>query len=64
VKDTIALVVQVNGKLRGHIEVPRAATQEQVLEAAMADENVQRFVAGAAVKKRIVVPGKLVNLVV
>jgi leucyl-tRNA synthetase len=64
IKDTVALVVQVNGKLRGHIEVPRAATQEQVLEAAMADVNVQKFVAGAAVKKKIVVPGKLVNLVV
>jgi leucyl-tRNA synthetase len=64
VKDRVALVVQVNGKLRGQIEVAREATQDQIVEAALADANVQKFIAGAVLKKKIVVPGKLVNLVV
>ncbi|HEX4895407.1 MAG TPA: class I tRNA ligase family protein, partial [Solimonas sp.] len=64
VKDQIALVVQVNGKLRGNIRVPAAASQEEILAAAVAEENVAKFVAGQAIKKKIVVPGKLVNLVV
>ena len=63
VKDHIALVVQVNGKLRGHIEVARTATQEQIIDTALADENVRRFIGEAVPKKKIVVPGKLVNLV-
>jgi leucyl-tRNA synthetase len=62
--DTASLVVQVNGKLRGQIEVPADATQDAIVAAALADENVRRFIDGAPLKKRIVVPGKLVNLVV
>ncbi|SER08136.1 leucyl-tRNA synthetase [Solimonas aquatica] len=58
------LVVQVNGKLRGNIAVPVSATQEQILEAALADANVVRFINGAPIRKKIVVPGKLVNLVI
>jgi leucyl-tRNA synthetase len=64
VSDTISLVVQVNGKLRGNIEVPRHANNEEIISAALAEANVQKFVAGQALKKKIVVPGKLVNLVV
>ena len=64
VSDTVTLVVQVNGKLRGRIEVAAGAGNEAVVDAALADENVQRFVAGQAIKKRIVVPGKLVNIVI
>ncbi|MGQ0529523.1 MAG: class I tRNA ligase family protein, partial [Panacagrimonas sp.] len=64
VKDQLTLVVQVNGKLRGQITVARDATQEQILATALADNNVQKFVNGADPKKKIVVPGKLVNLVV
>ena len=64
VKDQITLVVQVNGKLRGQITVSRESTQEQILAAALADDNVQKFVQGAEPRKKIVVPGKLVNLVV
>ncbi|MDH3440291.1 MAG: leucine--tRNA ligase, partial [Gammaproteobacteria bacterium] len=63
-QDTIEIVVQVNGKLRGRISVAADADKEQVAEAARADENVQRFVAGKDIKKTIVVPGKLVNIVV
>ncbi|MGQ0501267.1 MAG: leucine--tRNA ligase [Panacagrimonas sp.] len=64
VKDQIILVVQVNGKLRGKIEVPRETGSEQIIELALADENVRKFIADQVVKKKIVVPGKLVNLVV
>jgi leucyl-tRNA synthetase len=58
------LVVQVNGKLRARIAAPSDATREQLQQLALADEHVQRFVAGQAVRKVVVVPGKLVNVVV
>jgi leucyl-tRNA synthetase len=64
VSDTVKLAVQVNGKLRGQVEVAADATQEQIIAAALMDGNVQKYVDGAPLKKRIVVPGKLVNLVV
>jgi leucyl-tRNA synthetase len=63
-QDEIELVVQVNGKLRGAIRVPAAADQRAVEQAALADANVQKFVAGQAVKRVVVVPNKLVNVVV
>ena len=64
VKDSIDLVVQVNGKLRGRVAVPVAADRDAIQAVALADENVQRFVEGKTVVKIIVVPGKLVNVVV
>jgi leucyl-tRNA synthetase len=64
VRDAIELVVQVNGKLRGRVTVPADADRNEVEAAAMADDNVKRFVEGMAVAKVIVVPGKLVNIVV
>jgi leucyl-tRNA synthetase len=63
-QDEIELVVQVNGKLRGSIRVPKAADRAAIEELARANPNVQRFVAGQNVKKVVVVPGRLVNLVV
>jgi leucyl-tRNA synthetase len=63
-QDTVEIVVQVNGKLRGRVAVPTGAAQPQVLEAALADADVQRFVAGSAPRKVVYVPGKLLNLVV
>ncbi len=63
-QDTIEIVVQVNGKLRGRIAVDADADRETVAKRALDDENVQRFVDGQAVKKTIVVPRKLVNIVV
>jgi leucyl-tRNA synthetase len=63
-QDTIELVVQVNGKLRGRIAVGAEAPREDVERLALADENVQRFVGDKAVRKIIVVPGRLVNIVV
>ncbi|WP_085314382.1 leucine--tRNA ligase [Derxia lacustris] len=64
VQDEIALVVQVNGKLRGSVNVPAGADKAAIEAAALADENVQKFVEGKPIKKLIVVPGKLVNVVV
>jgi leucyl-tRNA synthetase len=61
---TIALVVQVNGKLRAHITVAAGANEDTVRAAALADANVQKFVGGATVRKVIIVPGKLVSIVV
>ncbi|HLD14407.1 MAG TPA: leucine--tRNA ligase, partial [Burkholderiales bacterium] len=63
-QDALEIVVQVNGKLRGRVSVPAVATEDRVREIALADEVVARYVAGKAVKKVIVVPGKLVNIVV
>lgn len=63
VQDSLTLVVQVNGKLRGQIEVPASASREEVEAAARANENVLRFTEGLSIRKIIVVPGKLVNIV-
>jgi leucyl-tRNA synthetase len=61
---TIELVVQVNGKLRARISIAADADDCATREAALADPNVQKFVGTAAVRKVVVVPGKLVNVVV
>ncbi len=63
VKDTIELVVQVNGKVRGKVSVPAGVDNAAIEQAALADTNVLRFVEGMEVKKVIVVPGRLVNVV-
>ncbi len=62
--DEVELVVQVNGKLRGRISVPVDAERDAVEQAALDDENVQRFVGGRGIAKVIVVPGRLINVVV
>jgi leucyl-tRNA synthetase len=64
VRESATLVVQVNGKLRGQIEVPVDASREAIERAALAHEAVVRQLAGAAPRKVIVVPGKIVNIVV
>ncbi len=58
----IELMVQINGKLRGSIKVPKAADKAAIEAAALGNENVKKFLEGAP-KKIIVVPGKLVNIV-
>jgi leucyl-tRNA synthetase len=60
----ITLVVQVNGKLRGEIVVPKDAAKEAIESAALANENVSKFTEGKSVKKIVIVPGKLVSVVV
>jgi leucyl-tRNA synthetase len=62
-QQNIQLVVQVNGKVRARIQVPAEAGKEAIEQTALADDNVQRFIDGAQVRKVIVVPGKLVNIV-
>jgi leucyl-tRNA synthetase len=63
-EDTIELPVQVNGKLRARITVPAAASQDEILQAALANERIAEMVQGKEIIKKIVVPGKLVNIVV
>ncbi|MTL34323.1 leucine--tRNA ligase [Turicibacter sanguinis] len=64
VSDTITIIAQVNGKLRGRIEVSATISKEEMQEVAMANENVQNFISGKEIVKVIAVPGKLVNIVV
>ena len=62
-QDTLQLVIQVNGKLRGHIDVAADTSREAIEAAARDNENVQRYTEGLTIRKVIVVPGKLVNIV-
>ncbi len=64
VKDEIELMVQVNGKLRGKIEVAAAADKDAILAEAKANAQVAKYVEGKDIVKEIVVPGRLVNIVV
>ena len=63
-RSELKMVVQVNGKLRGHITVPVDADKQAIETTALNEVNVQRFTTGKTVKKVIVVPKKLVNVVV
>ncbi|WP_027192336.1 leucine--tRNA ligase [Fundidesulfovibrio putealis] len=63
VTDTVTVVVQVCGKLRGKIEVAADADEESVKAAALAEENAVKHLSGKTVRKVIYVPGKLVNIV-
>ena len=63
-QDNIELMIQVNGKLRAKVSVPAEAEQSVIEAAAYADENVQRFTEGKDVRKVILVPGRLLNIVV
>ncbi len=62
--DMIAMPVQVNGKLRARVELPADADEDTVREAALADEKVKAFTDGKEIRKVIVVPGRLINIVV
>jgi len=64
VRELVTLAVQVNGKLRGTIEVGSGAEREEIERLALADANVVKFMDGMTVRKIIVVPGKIVNIVV
>ncbi len=63
VRDAVTLAVQVNGKLRGTIEVAVDAAREAIEAAAQAEPNVVKYLEGQTVRKVIVVPGKIVNIV-
>ena len=62
-QDNVTIALQVNGKLRGTMEVPAGADKAALEAAALADAAVQRHTAGLTIRKVIVVPGKLVNIV-
>jgi leucyl-tRNA synthetase len=64
VQDTITLIVQVNGKLRGKVSVAADAQREAIEAAVLNEENVCRHIGEQPVKKFVVVPGKLVNVVI
>ncbi|WP_313348521.1 leucine--tRNA ligase [Paracoccus sp. (in: a-proteobacteria)] len=64
VSDSVVLPIQINGKRRAEIEVPKDMPKEEIEAMVLADETVQRFMAGAAPRKLIVVPGRIVNVVV
>ena len=63
-EDLVTIVIQVNGKLRGQIEVPNPPVEEVVMSEVKRNQRVQQWVAGKEVVKTIYVPGKLVNVVV
>ena len=63
-RETVEVVVQVNGKLRGRVEVGVDAPEEEVLAAALAHADVRRFTDGKEIHKVIFVPGRLINIVV
>ena len=64
VQSKMNIAAQVNGKLRAVLELPADSSKEAIEAAALADETVRKFMVGLAVKKVIVVPGKLINIVV
>ena len=64
VKEEITIVGQVNGKVRTQLTLPASATKEQIESSVLADSIIQRFMEGKTLRKVIVVPGKLVNVVV
>jgi len=64
IKDELLIVVQVNGKLRARINIPANSTKEEIKRLACENENVKRHIKNKKIKKIIVIPGKLVNVVV
>jgi leucyl-tRNA synthetase len=64
VSDTMVIAIQVNGKVRGEVEMPSGATEEQVVAAAKANEKVASYLGEATIRKTIYVPKKLVSFVI
>nr|MDQ3283974.1 class I tRNA ligase family protein [Acidobacteriota bacterium] len=63
-EDTVVIAVQVNGKLRGQVEVAAQPDEQRVMAAVDANEKIQTWITGKQIVKKIYVPGKLVNVVV
>jgi leucyl-tRNA synthetase len=64
VQDTVTIVIQVNGKLRGDVQVPPDASEEAVISAARANDKAAGYLKDQTIRKTIYVPGKLVNFVI
>ncbi|HDS02208.1 MAG TPA: leucine--tRNA ligase [Firmicutes bacterium] len=62
--ETVTMAVQINGKVRGEIRVSAEAGKEEIEKAALTAENVTRYISGKTIVKKIIVPGRLVNIVV
>jgi leucyl-tRNA synthetase len=62
--DTVEFVVQINGKVRARIPMPRGLTQDEAQTTALEDENVRKYVNGGHVRKVVFVPDRLINLVI
>ncbi len=62
-QSTITIVAQVNGKLRAKLELPAESSKQELEAAALADESIKKHIAGLTIRKVIVVPGRLVNIV-
>jgi leucyl-tRNA synthetase len=62
IKTSLELAVQINGKVRGKIEVAADASDEQIIALALSQENVQKFLDGKTIKMQKVIPGKLVTI--
>jgi leucyl-tRNA synthetase len=63
-ENMVTIVVQVNGKLRGHVDVPNPPEEQQVLAAVDSNDKIRQWIEGKNIVKKIYVPGKLVNVVV
>ena len=63
VLNTVTIIVQVNGKMRGKIEMPSGTPEEEIKNAALEIENVKQMLEGKQIRKMIVVPNKIVNIV-
>jgi len=63
-QDTIELVLQINGKVRGSVKVPASADDEAIRSAALASDVFARHAEGRTARKMVIVPGRLVNVVV
>jgi leucyl-tRNA synthetase len=64
IDETVTVAVQVNGKLRATLSLPRDMAKDAAERAALADENVQRAIAGMPLRKVIIVPNRIINVVV
>jgi leucyl-tRNA synthetase len=64
VRDTVTIVVQVNGKVRAELQLAPDVGEQAAIAAALDNENVQKYIDGKPIKKQIYVRGRLVNLVV
>ena len=62
--EVVELGVQVNGKVRGRVTVAKDAPEEAAVQAALRDENVQKFAGGRELRKVVYVPGRILNLIV
>lgn len=62
-QSTVVLPVQINGKTRGTIQVEESCTEEEALKLASLDQKVSKYLDGKTIKKRIYVPGKILNII-